>query len=236
LADRQLLRWVLDRLARADRIDQLVVATSTATGDDVIADLCQAWDISCFRGSENDVLGRFIAAAKAFDAKLIVRVNADNPFVDPGYADILIDHIVTTGAEYASYQRQDGKHVMLTALSFFTEVLTMQCLQRAAETIGDQFQREHVTLGIYNRPDEFDVRYLPVPDFCNDPRLRFTVDTPDDLAMLREIFSALGQRAPDATAEEIVSLVNRNSNWLDKMAELNNMNPKSAKRDNTGNQ
>jgi len=229
LGDRCLLRWVLDRLGRAESLDQVLVATSTAAHDDVLAEKCREWGTRCFRGSEDDVLGRFLGAAEASDAGVIVRVNADNPLIDPAYVDKLLADIHAGGADYVSYERADATPVMLTALSFFAEAMTMACLRRAAREVTDRFQREHVTPGIYTRPEKHRVRFLPVPSFCNDSRLRLTVDTQADLAILREVFSALGQKAEGATAEEVVRLVDGHPEWLSAMEGLNAEHPKRAK-------
>jgi spore coat polysaccharide biosynthesis protein SpsF len=227
LGDRPVLRWVLDRMVRAKAFDAVVVATSWNPGDDGLADACRQWGFACFRGSEDDVLGRFLAAAEAHDADLVVRVNADNPLVDPHYAGALVADVRAGGAEYASYRRGDGTPVMLTALSFFVEAVTRACLRRADRVITDRFEREHVTLGIYKRPETFRVRWLDVPPACSDLRLRFTLDTPADLELLRDVFAALGPRALDVRAEDVVRLVQGRTEWLQVMERLNAENPKS---------
>ncbi len=227
LGSKSVLRWVLDRVRRARRLDNVVIATSTEPADDCLVERCGPWDVACFRGSETDVLGRCLAAARAFDAESIVRVNADNPLVDPQYIDELVDAALHCGADYASYRRGDGKPVMLTALSFFTEVISRDCLERAHREITDRFEREHVTLGVYSRPGRFDVCWLDVPAPCNDARLRFTVDTQADLDLLQQVFHALGTRAETATAEDVVCLAKEHPEWLEAMAVLNASNPKS---------
>ena len=234
IGDRPLLRWVLDRLAGSRRLDGIVVATSTAAQDDVIAQRCGEWGAAVFRGSESDVLGRFAGAADAFHASTIVRVNADNPLIDPAYIDQLVAAMADSGVDYASYRRADGRPVMLTALSFFAEAVSRQCLDRAAREITDPFEREHVTLGIYRRPDRFDLQWLDVPEFCNDARLRFTLDTPDDLALLREVIGSLGDRAAAAGAAEIVAHVCSRPQWLETMTRLNDSNPKGPQNNKLG--
>jgi spore coat polysaccharide biosynthesis protein SpsF len=223
------LRHVLDRLGRARCLDCVVVATSDRATDDRLAAACSEWDAPVFRGSEADVLGRFVAAARAFDAARIVRVNADNPLIDPAFVDQLVEDAAEHGGDYVSYRRSDGRPVMLTAISFFAEVVTRECLERSDREIADPFDREHVTVGIYNRPEAFSVRWLDVPPSCNDARLRFTVDTPIDFQLLREIFAALGQRASAAGAAEIVQLVKGHPEWLSTMSSLNAANPKVNK-------
>jgi spore coat polysaccharide biosynthesis protein SpsF len=224
-----ILQHVLDRLAQARCLDCVVVATSDRATDDHLVAACDEWNVPVFRGNEVDVLGRFVAAARAFDAAQIVRVNADNPLIDPAFVDRLVDDAAVQGGDYVSFRRGDGRPVMLTALSFFAETLSRECLERADREITDPFEREHVTVGIYNRPEAFAVRWLDVPAFCNDPQLRFTVDTPADFELLLDLFAALGNRAPSAGAAEVVQLVASRPDWLATMSSLNAANPKVNK-------
>jgi spore coat polysaccharide biosynthesis protein SpsF len=227
IAGREVLGRVIDRIRTARRIDRVVVATTDAPADDAVAEFAAACGVDVFRGSEQDVLGRFHAAATAFAATTVVRVNADNPLIDGRYCDDLVAAISEGGADYVSF-RAGQRPVMLTALSFFAEAMTFDCLDRANREVADSFQREHVTLGIYTAPERFRVRWLACPPLFEDQRLRFTLDTPDDLAMLNEVIAALGEQSSTATAEEIVRLVARRPDWLERMAAANAAQPKSA--------
>ena len=226
LGDRCVLQWVLDRLSNAQRLDQIVVATSVSPSDDAISAHCQAWGITCFRGSENDVLGRFAQAAVEANADLVVRINADNPLIDPKYIDELVADIRKTEADYASFRLRNGRPIILTGLSFFAEIVTRACLEQASRTIKDPFEREHVTLGIYNRPSEFAVQFKEVPEMLNVPELRLTLDTAEDYAMLQQLVLALNGDAISASAERVVLLINDRPDWKKRMAELNRQNPK----------
>jgi spore coat polysaccharide biosynthesis protein SpsF len=228
LGGRPVVDWVLRRLSRAERLDRIVVATTDCPADDPLARHCAESDVDCFRGGESDVLGRFHAAARQFPADRIVRINADNPFIDPRFIDELVKFAESTGAEYASYRRGDGKPVMLTAVSFFAEAVSRTCLERADRELTDAFLREHVTLGIYTQPERFRVRWLDAPAWCDDPRLRLTVDTPADLERLEQIASALGERAIDADAEEVAKLVLDRGDLLDAMDAANTAQPKTT--------
>lgn len=231
LAGRSVLRWVLDRASRSETLDGLIVATSTAVEDDQIADLCKRWGVNVFRGSEDDVLSRFHEAAKAFEAETIVRINSDSPLIDPVYVDKLVIDAQETSAEYSSYRVSDGQPVMLTAIGFFAELMTWACLDRADKIITDPFEREHVTLGIYSRPEEFNVRFLNVPGFCNDLSIRLTLDLQKDLDLLREMFAKLGDSAKTVGANEVVQLLDSHPDWRRKMVELNTLNPKLNKQE-----
>jgi len=226
LCGKPVLGWVIDRLGRSVKSDGMVIATSENPADVEIADFAKGVGVPCFRGSEADVLGRFLQAAEAFDAARVVRVNADNPLVDPFYVDRLVDAMKGSPMDYISYRLRDGTPVMLTALSFFAEIMTFDCLRRAGATIADPSEREHVTLGIYRRPEVFSVDWLQVPDYCSDRRLRFTLDTQDDLSLLEEIGALLGPGFQEVTAEEVVRIAGERPALLRRMAALNAANRK----------
>jgi spore coat polysaccharide biosynthesis protein SpsF len=228
LCGREVLARVIDRVALARRLDEVVVATTDRSTDDPVADFASRCGTAVFRGNEQDVLGRFYAAATEYKATTIVRVNADNPLIDGRFIDPLISVVDGGDADYVSYRAGD-KPVMLTALSFFAEAVTLACLERANREIVDPFHREHVTLGVYTAPERFRVHWLPCPSFCNDPQLRLTLDTVDDFGVLEEVIAALGDQADKASAEEIVRIVSQRPELLIRMAAANNSQPKSTK-------
>lgn len=227
IAGREVLGRVIDRVGLGRGVDQIVIATTDRSLDDPVARFAESCGVPIFRGSEHDVLGRFYAAAKAFDATTIVRVNADNPLIDGRYIDDLIAAIDGGGVDYVSFRAGD-RPVMLTALSFFAEAMTFACLERADRAIVELFHREHVTLGIYTAPDRFRVRWLTCPPFCDAKALRFTLDTVDDLAILEDVITALGDEAGTATAEDVVKLVSQRPDWLQRMSAANAAQPKTT--------
>jgi len=230
LQGKPVLKWVIDRVGQAKTIDQVVVATSTSKGDDEIVKHCLNWSVPYFRGSENDVLGRFVEAAKKYDADLVIRINADNPLIDPFYIDELVKSIVADSSEYQSYQTLEGNPVMLTALSFFAEAVTMDCLTKADKIIKDVFEREHVTLGIYKRPDTFKVKFLNVPDFCRGQNVRLTLDTSKDYELLKQIFEKAGPGIESIHSADVIEMIKRNPQWLEMMREQTVLNPKTDKK------
>ena len=223
-----MLKWVVDRARQAKRLDLVTVATTTQSADDQIASRCWEWGIPCFRGSESDVLGRFAGAAEAFSADVVVRINADNPLIDPEYLDYVAAAAGAGDFDYISFCCADGRPVMLSALSFFAEAATRDCLDRADREIVDPFQREHVTLGIYTQPERFRLRWLPVPEECDDSRLRLTIDTRADFDMLQRVVDFFGTAAVTVRAADVVRAVKDRHEWLEAMTSQNAAQPKTV--------
>src|SRR5256885_14143327 len=101
IGGRPLLVYLVERISRARTLDAIIVATTTNPRDNVIIEECERRGIPNFRGSESDVLGRYVSAARACDAEIIVRVTADNPFTDPDSIDRVVDAISHQCADYA---------------------------------------------------------------------------------------------------------------------------------------
>lgn len=190
----------IERIRFSTTIDRLVVATSTMGEDDAIATLCHGIDQPCFRGSLDDVLGRFVGALNHYGpADHVVRLTADCPLIDWNVIDRCVREHVASGADCTSNAIQrtfpDGLDV---------EVIRCSALRTAAAAAQDRESREHVTPFIYAHPETFRIRHVTQSeDLAN---LRWTVDRPDDLAFVREVYALLYERNPRFTTKDILDL------------------------------
>jgi spore coat polysaccharide biosynthesis protein SpsF len=202
LGGQSILEWVLARVARAAAVDELILATSVLPGDDELADLAAHCGVRCVRGSEQDVLGRFVLAADATGADIVVRVCADNPFVDPGEIDRLVAHFLYHPCDYAcNHQDRLGSGY---ADGFGAEILRADLLRRIAGLAVKPQQREHVTLYLWDYPSAYRLAAITAPVPLAHPQLRFDLDTADDFAHLSSLVAA--GVGPETTAAEIVAL------------------------------
>jgi spore coat polysaccharide biosynthesis protein SpsF len=191
----------VERLRRARRIGRLVVATSTDPSDDPLAAYCESLELTVFRGSLNDVLGRFRAALALYpDAKAVVRLTADCPLTDPELIDRVVEHHHAAGADYTSNTL--GTRTYPHGLD--VEVIRPDALVEAAERASDPYEREHVTPYIYRRPETF--RLAGVARHESLASLRRTVDLPEDLAFVRDVYAKLYPFDPDFDSEAIAAL------------------------------
>ncbi len=115
LGSEGLLGWIVHRLRMSQELNDIIVATSQCRQDDPVDQFCREYDVKCYRGSEDDVLGRFVGAAEAFDIANIIRVNGDNPLIDPDYLDILLGEWKSFGGDYLSFRVRRSTPVMLRA-------------------------------------------------------------------------------------------------------------------------
>ena len=195
------LSRVITRLSRSRRIDEIVVATTTATQDDAIVTRAMRIGVKWFRGSENDVLSRYRGAAEAFRADLVVRITSDCPLIDPAVVDQVIEKCVSDKADFAcnvlprSFPR-----------GLDTEVFSLTALAKTEKLAHESYQREHVTPVFYERRDLF--RIVSVSAERDYSRYRWTLDTPEDLELIHAIYSHFNNN-DDFSWREVLALMDR---------------------------
>lgn len=190
------LQRVIERVKRAALVDEVMVATSVREEDDVIVDLAGNLGVSIFRGSSPDVLMRYVGAAKASLADVVVRLTADCPLLDPDIIDKVIlqlgNNDYCSNVVRRSYPR--GLDV---------EVMHRDVLERADRLASSQPSREHVTIAIYEeRPELFLIRH--VMDDEDNSDLNFCVDTEADLHYMRKLWRDIDYRGLIDRARRLV--------------------------------
>lgn len=187
LAGRPMLAQQVRRLRRCREADGVVVLTTTAPADDGIVDLCRREDVPWFRGSEADVLGRYAAAAAEFEPDVVVRVTADCPLIDPDVTDTVVAALTRAPHQF-DYASNLEPRTYPRGLD--TEAMHVDVLMRCARMATSGAAREHVTgFILVEAPGLF--RRTSVAAGQDDSDLRWTVDDPADLALVRELYARL---------------------------------------------
>lgn len=184
IGDKTILEWVISRTKKALLIHNVVVATSTKEEDNIIEKLCKKLNISCFRGSEEDVLSRYYETSKQIKADIIVRITSDCPFIDPQ----IIDEIIKAHLENKNdYTQNDIENSYPRGTD--VEVFNFECLEEAHLNAGKHYQREHVTP--YIRKDLKKFKVETISKQFNYSHIRLCVDEMNDLLFLREIYKKM---------------------------------------------
>ena len=193
---------------------QVVLATTINPSDDRISALAEMHEVPVFRGSENDVLDRFIQAARKFGFSKIIRVCADNPFLDLAGMQTLIDEFEKSDADYLGFQLAGNKPSILTHFGFWTEAVRLEALEKAQQLTAKKLYHEHVTNFIYGNPTLFDLQFIPAdPLVFSRTDIRMTLDTPEDFEIQQKIFATISNENPNFGIPEIVS-------WLDQHPDI----------------
>jgi spore coat polysaccharide biosynthesis protein SpsF len=189
LGGRPVLEWVVRAARAATQIDTVIVATSTQAGDDVVAELGDSLGVAVVRGSEDDVLSRFVAALEAHPADAIVRLTADCPLLDP----TLIDAVAGAWAAAPVHDYVSTVLVRCLPRGLDVELVTARALC-ALDRVALGHDRVHVTSRLYAEPSPYRLLGLCVTPLAND--LRVTLDTREDLVLLRALVAELPDRPP----------------------------------------
>ena len=194
IGEEPMLWHVYERASHASLLDEVVIATSTESADDAVATFCAERGIPCVRGSEADVLDRYYQTAVEMEADTVVRLTADCPFLSPPVIDRVVRKYETSHDEYVSnameYTHPDGLDA---------EVFDIETLETAWQEATEPREREHVTAYIINS-DTFrsknveNVLDMSAYEFVEeDTILRWTVDYPEDMEFVREVYDRLTQ-------------------------------------------
>jgi spore coat polysaccharide biosynthesis protein SpsF len=225
IAGQPMLAHVVERARRASIVDQVVVATTVDPADDAVAGFCQGRGYPTTRGSLHDVLDRYYQAARLFQAGLVVRLTADCPLIDPGLIDETVEALITKHWDFTA-NRLPPPWGRTYPIGLDVEVCTFAALEQAWREADQPYQREHVMPYIYENDPVIDSRSGEVIATGRDisqrrgfrvlllngaedhGALRWTVDTPSDLELVRQVFDRLGKRE-DFTWLEVLDLFQR---------------------------
>lgn len=173
IGNKALIEHIIFRLKKLKNSVKIIIATSDLKKDDELENFCKVNNVSCFRGSELNVLERYYLCAKenAFDH--IVRLTGDNPFTDIEELDNLIDLHLKTKSDYS-------RSFAVLPKGIGSEIFTFDALDQSSKYGFKENHIEHVNEYIEENEDKFNISELKVSEEKNRPDISLTVDTPED--------------------------------------------------------
>lgn len=197
------LTRLLRRLRRCCTLDGIILATTEHPSDDVLEDWARSENLPCYRGSEEDVLGRVVKAQQEMNSELLVEITGDCILLDPEIVDLGVETFlanecdVVTNAEKLSFP-----------MGFAVQVYRLADLEQVERTVRDAAVREHVSLFFYEHPERYRILHLLAPARWQARDCRFQLDYAEDLRFLTEIYSRLEPVFGDAFGlEEIMNVL-----------------------------
>jgi spore coat polysaccharide biosynthesis protein SpsF len=203
-----LLAYQIERLRGIPSANQIVVATTTNWEDDVIEAFCVAHGLTCFRGSEEDVLSRYYGAARANGADVVVRVTSDCPLIDPAVSERVIRRYLDAENQY-DYVSNTLERTYPRGLD--TEVLSFGALEMAHRQATLPYEREHVTPFVYTHPERF--RIAQVTDEVDRNEQRWTVDTLADFEFVRRVLESIYPANPNFVMRDVLDVLEVHPDW-----------------------
>jgi len=207
LANASLLSHVVDRLRPSKEIDQIVIATTTSLKDNSIEEWCLNNSLDYFRGSENNVLDRYYQTAKKFNADIIIRVTADDPFKDYRLIDQAVKIIKDKNYDFVC-----NNNPVSFPEGLDVEVLSIDALTKSFFNSTSNFEKEHVTQYIHRNINSF--KTFNIKNIKNLSFHRWTIDTEDDYLFAIEIYNNLYDINNIFLSEDIYKLLDKNSQLL----------------------
>ena len=186
-----LIEIMLHRLEKCQRIDKIIVASSTEKNNDELEQHVKDLGHYCFRGSENDVLDRFYKAIEKEQYDYIVRLTADCPLIDPVLIDKIIQTTIISKKDYGS-NVSPGKEYFPDGQD--TEVFKFKLLEEAWNIAKLPSEREHVTPYIRTNLNHIYSNFSYECD-TNYNKIRMTVDTQEDFDAVEVLINELGTEA-----------------------------------------
>lgn len=196
------LQHQLERLAHAERLDRVVIATTVNAQDDAIVTFCEEHGHAYFRGDEMDVLDRYYRAGLQADCDVVVRITSDCPLIDPRVTDATIALYLDNQGR-VDYVSNSLEKTWPRGMD--TEVFAFSDLARAHREAKAQPEREHVTPYFYRNPGLF--RLMCHKHSLDWSGYRLTLDTEDDFRLIDAVFTALYGEGRIFGVEEMVALI-----------------------------
>lgn len=202
---RSMILRELERLERSKEITKLILATSVDESDDELALTVETEGYVVYRGSLDDVLARYYTCAKEYEPEHVVRLTGDCPVIDWRLVDEVIRRHI---AEKNDYTRTTDRFPD----GLDTEVMTFAALEQAHRKASLVSEREHVTLYIRKHPELFRLGEVDAQEDWS--AMRWTVDEPRDLALIKHVFSLLYPTQPDFCMYDILALLKEHAELL----------------------
>jgi spore coat polysaccharide biosynthesis protein SpsF len=205
-----LLDFLVERLAQSQEIDEIVILTSHQKQDEQIVSFCKERNLRYFRGSEDDVLDRYYHAALKNHPEGIVRITSDCPLIDPEVVDQVV-RVFRQNYPTLDYVSNSLERTFPRGLD--VEVFSFKALKDAFQNACLPEEREHVTVYLYRHPEQFRLKNIfHTPSLAHH---RWTVDTPEDFALIRLILEHLYPKHPRFRLNDVLDLMRHHRDWFE---------------------
>lgn len=209
LAGAPLVGRILERVKRCAAVDEVVLATADTPDNDPLDALGRAYGVTVFRGSENDLLDRYVQAARAVAADVVLRLPADNCCPEPAEIDKIVRYHVEAGNDFSSNLADVLGNGYPDGIG--CEAYRYPVLEALWRDCADPWLREHVNLSFYDyaagkavNPDRYRLGTVPCPAEFRRPDIILDVNTRDEYEYMRDLYEYLYPRDPCFHITEVI--------------------------------
>jgi spore coat polysaccharide biosynthesis protein SpsF len=217
LAKKPMLWHIVNRLKHCQYIDDIAIATTDKKQDDEISDFAVKFKIKCFRGSETDVLKRYIDAAKKYNADYILRITGDAPLIDPNEIDRLIIQAKFDNADFVM------TNTGLACIHEGFDYVSLKALRKIHDIPNlNEYYKEHVVIYLKEKPNFVKSTYFYPKNVFRKRNYHLSVDTLKDFQFMRIVYRKFYKKNNIVSLEEVVNYVEKNPQIKDKYFQKDN--------------
>ena len=214
-----ILEILISRIKKAKNVNNILIATTTNDIDNQIEDLANACDVKCFRGSEEDVLGRLSDALKKVKEEYVIQLTGDNPIIDPAIIDFMANFFKRNNYDFITNNGFMNMNDRDVPLGMDVSIFKKLDLINNSNYTADKEDREHPTLYFYRGgKSKYRIRNVKMPKkWKNKKQFRLTLDTEEDFVVINKICNHFRQNFEEFSLEDIFNFLNNN----DEVARIN---------------
>ena len=207
IVGKPMLALQVERIRQSRLIDEVIIATTIKPQDDSIEKLAKEIGVSCFRGSEDDVISRIVETLKAYNVDINVEFMGDNPIPDPMLIDSIIGFYLKNADKY-DYVTNALKTTYPPGAEVF--VYPSKVLYDAEARISEPSLREHVGIHIYQHPERYRICNLEAPSWLHYPDIHLEVDTQEDFEVISAIYEHFYKHNPGFCLLQVIDFIKAN--------------------------
>jgi len=208
IIENESMLWHVINRVKKMKCDEIVVVTTKRKIDDDIIKIAKKQKIKFFRGKTNNVLDRFYQISLKLKADVIVRITADCPLIDPIESQKVLDFFLKGDYDYISNDNETYPN------GLDTECFSFKTLKKAWEESKLKSEKEHVTPYIWKNPKKFKIGTVENKNKKKMNHLRWSVDYPDDLDFVKQVYSKLYKKQKIFTMKNILDLLKKDPNLI----------------------
>ena len=213
-----ILELIIIRLKNHETRIPIILATTSSSKDNSLEKIGIKHNTIVFRGDENNVLNRFIQAAEKNNISKIIRICADNPFLDLFALSFQINSFNKKNVDYWCYSLSDNTPTIRTHFGFWAEGVTLTTLKKIASLTKQTIFLEHVTNYIYTHPDDFLIHHEKIDSSIEtENSVRLTIDTSEDFELAKKIYKKIKKENIPLRSMDIISFLKKHPSYLNIM-------------------
>ena len=208
IKNKPILHYMLEQIKKSKLCDKVIIATSIKKENNIIRNFCKKNKITCFSGSENNLVNRYYLSAKKYKIDIIVRLTGDCPLIDPEIIDLSIKKFLLGNYDFVANTSPPHKKTFPDGVD--VEVFSFKTIKNVNFECKNKNDLEHVTPYIWRKKKKFNLYRLELKNDLS--KYRFTLDYEEDFILIKEILINLYKKRKKITMNNVINYIKKNKN------------------------